>query len=104
LEQKSEKVQNLITSILSKIMQLGNSFSIETSSFIMNYSVLNSSSLPTIVNLKNSLIQMPSFFDLIHNINNCSKQTIILKVKFFTKTSLIYIIKILLLNQKSRIL
>jgi hypothetical protein len=80
LEQKSEKVQNLLTSMLGNLMKKSDSFSIETSSFLINYFLLNSSNMATLMTLQNSLIKVPSFCDLTYSKYNCSQENIIIKV------------------------
>ena len=82
MEQKSEKqVQTIVTSILVNLMQQGEIFKIETNSFLMQYFVLDSSSLQR--TLQNNYIQLPSFCDLTQSINNCSLKNIIVKVFIF---------------------
>jgi hypothetical protein len=81
-EQKSEKlVQKLVTSILINLMQHGESFKVETNSFLMQYFVINSSSLQS--KLQNNSIQFPSFCDLTKSINNCSQKNIIIMVDYY---------------------
>jgi hypothetical protein len=71
LEQKSEQqVQTIVTSILVNLMQKGESLKIETNSFLMQYFVIESSSLESTT--QNNYIQLPSFCDLTQSINNCS--------------------------------
>jgi hypothetical protein len=82
LEQKSEQqVQTIVTAILVNLMQKGESFKIETNSFLMQYYVLDSSSLPSTT--QNTYIKLPSFCDLTQSINNCSHKNIIVKVFIF---------------------
>lgn len=73
-------VQNLITSILASILQQGENLNLETSSFLVNYLVLNSSNLAPSINMQKNVIQLPSFCNLTNEMNNCSQQSIILKV------------------------
>jgi len=81
LEQKSERVQKLVTTILAKLMRQDEKLNIETASFLMSYFVLNSSNLAlSAIEYQNNQIQLPSFCDLTNMILNCSHQTIILKV------------------------
>jgi len=82
LEQKFEKqVQTIVTSILVNLMQKGESFKIETNSFLMQYFVLDSSKLQSTT--QNNYIKLPSFCDLTQSINNCSHKNIIVKVFIF---------------------
>ena len=80
LEQKSEKVEHLVISVLSNIFQPGDFLNIETQSYIIYFSMLNTSNLVSILRINDNIIQLPSFCALKNNINNCSYQTIILKV------------------------
>ena len=80
LEQKSEKVLDVFTTMLVNILKQPEYVSIETPSFFLNHFVLNTSSIQKSYVLKKSRIQIPSFCELTNNILNCSQQTIILKV------------------------
>ena len=80
LEQKSEKVEDLVISVLSNIFQPGDFLNIETQSYILYVSMLNTSNMVSTLRINDNIIQLPSFCVLKNNINNCSYQTIILKV------------------------
>jgi hypothetical protein len=76
LEQKSERVQNLITQIMSNLLQIGNSYEIQTPSFHMNNFILNISNnnLPlNVFSFHSGTLKLPPFCDLIVKSNlNCS--------------------------------
>ena len=81
LEQKTEQVQTIYASILSNLVKKWDNYTFETQSILINHFILDSSNLPSVLVLKNSSIVLPSFCELISNINkNCNDQTIILKV------------------------
>jgi len=73
-------VQNMITTILTNIIKQGDSLTIETSSFLVNHLVLNSSNLAASITMQNTVIKLPSFCDLTNNILNCSQQIITQRV------------------------
>ena len=73
-------VQNMVTSILTNIIKQGDSLTIETSSFLVNHLVLNSSNLAASITMQNTVIKLPSFCDLTNNILNCSQQIITQRV------------------------
>ena len=81
LEQKSEKIENVVTEILSNIVQKDENLTIETSSFLINHLVLSTSNLKNSINLKKNKINLPSFCELINNIHNCSEKIITQKVR-----------------------
>jgi len=81
LEQKSEKIQALVTITLSNIFNNNDQLTIETPSFLLNHFVLNSSNLTNVLIIENSIIQLPSFCDLTYLILNCTHQSIIIKVR-----------------------
>ncbi len=66
LEQKSEKVQMLITKMLSNLISPGY--------------VLDSSNLINELNLENNVFNIASFCDLTNNINDCNNKFITIKV------------------------
>ncbi len=80
MEQKSEKVQMLITKMLSNLISPGDNFLIQTSSLIVNHYVLDSSNLINELNLENNVFNIASFCDLTNNINECNKKFITIKV------------------------
>ncbi len=81
LEQKSEQVQDIFISILSNLMKKADNFTFETQSLLVNHYILDSTNVPSVLTLKNSTVLLPSFCEMTNNINNnCSAQTIILKV------------------------
>jgi hypothetical protein len=94
LELKSEKVQMLISKILSNLISPGDSFLIQTTSLIVNHYVMNSSNLINQLNLQNNVFNIASFCDLTNNINTCSNKFITIKVNSFVKLNL----KLLLVN------
>ena len=99
MEQKSERVQNLITQIMSNLLQIGNSYEIQTPSFYMNTFILNISNnnLPVnVLSFQSGTLKLPPFCDLIVKSNlNCSNFNFLaLKVILFTKESMIRIILI----------
>ena len=81
MEQKSERVQKLITQILSNIISYDNSYLIVTPSFILNYFVLNATNLFSKLNQMESFIKLPSFCNLSIGKNDCDNSFITLKVK-----------------------
>jgi hypothetical protein len=83
LEQKSERVQALITEILTNLLSLDKSFLIQTPSFIINHYVLNSSSLINELNQMNSLFKFTSFCDLLKDSYHCQNSLIAIKVTYF---------------------
>jgi hypothetical protein len=80
LEQKSEKVQTLITKILSNLISPGDSFLIQTTSLIVNHYVMDSSNLFNQLNLQNNMFNIASFCELTNNINECNNKLITMKV------------------------
>ena len=80
MEQKSEKVQMLITKILSNLISPGDKFLIQTSSLIVIHYVLVSSNLNNQLNLQNNVFNIASFCDLTNNINECNNNIITIKV------------------------
>ncbi len=86
LDQKSERVQNLITQIMSNLLQIGNSFEIETPSFYINHLILNISNnnwpLTNKFSFQSGTLKMPSFCDLMvkSNLNCSSVNALVLKV------------------------
>jgi hypothetical protein len=63
LEIKSDRVQALITQIVSNMLNLKqNSLQIETPSFLINYSIRNLSDSSHMVKLMNNYIKLPSSF------------------------------------------
>ena len=80
MEQKSEKVQMLITKILSNLISPGDKFLIQTSSLIVIHYVLDSSNLINQLNLQNNVFNIASFCDLTNNISECNNKLITIKV------------------------
>jgi hypothetical protein len=80
LELKSEKVQMLISKILSNLISPGDSFLIQTTSLIVNHYVMNSSNLINQLNLQNNMFNIASFCELTNNINECNNKLITMKV------------------------
>jgi len=77
LDQKSERIQNLITQIISNLLQIGNSYEIETPSFFMKHFILNVSSINNWpfeeLSFQSGKFKLPPFCDLVNNENyNCS--------------------------------
>ncbi len=79
-EQKSENIQNLIMKLISNLIDVGDSLEIETPSLILHFYKLNSSILPTELQIQNNQFQISSFCSLYNF--NCSEQIITLKVNF----------------------
>ena len=82
LEEKSDKIQNFLTQTVSEFIRQDEEITIETSSFALNYFAKNSSNIPNILQIKNSIIQLPPLCDMTYLISNCSQQSIIIKVIF----------------------
>jgi hypothetical protein len=86
LDQKSERIQNLITQIISNLLQMGNSYEIETPSFFMKHFILNVSCNNNWpfeeLSFQSGKFKLPPFCDLVGNENyNCSSSSaIVLKV------------------------
>jgi hypothetical protein len=83
LEQKSERVQALITEILSTLLSMDNNSLIQTPSFIINHFVLNSSSLFQQLTLMNNVFTFASLCDVLKDSTHCPNSLITLKVTFF---------------------
>jgi hypothetical protein len=83
LEQQSENIQNLILKLSSNLIDVGASLEIETPSLILNFYKLNSSVLPTELQIQNNQFQISSFCSLYNF--NFSEQIISLKVNFLFK-------------------
>ena len=93
LDQKSERVLNLVTQIMSSLLIKDESNIIETPSFIVNHFILNSTNLPSELNIQNGKFKLPSFCDLDFNNLDCLNSNIVtLKVicKTILKFCLIY--------------
>ena len=83
MELKSAKLETSISKIISNIIDLGDSFQMQTPSFIVNHFKLNAIHLPYELTIEDCVFKLPSFCDLINdnNINiNCSNEIILLKV------------------------
>jgi hypothetical protein len=89
LDQKSERVQNLITQIISNLLQIGNSYEIETPSFFMKHFILNVSNNDNWpfeeMSFQGGTFKLPPFCDLVNDKNfNCSSSNaLVLKVTLF---------------------
>jgi hypothetical protein len=89
LDQKSERIQNLITQIMSNLLQIGNSYEIETPSFFMKHYIFNVSNNYNWpfeeISFQGGIFKLPPFFDLVNDKNfNCSSSNaLVLKVKLF---------------------
>ncbi len=79
-EQKSENIQNLIMKLISNLIDVGDCLEIETPSSMFNFYKVNSSVLPTELQIQNNRFQISSFCSLYNF--NCSEQIISLKVNF----------------------
>jgi hypothetical protein len=80
LEKQSENIQNLILKLISNLIDVGASLEIETPSLMFNFYKLNSSVLPTELQIQNNQFKISSFCSLYNF--NCSEQIISLKVNF----------------------
>jgi hypothetical protein len=84
LDQKSERVQKLVTYSIKRLLQIGNTYEIETSSFYMKYYILNISnnSIGSDLFYQSGSFKLPPFCDLVYNKNlNCSSiNVVVLKV------------------------
>ena len=87
MEQKSERVQAHITEVLSNLLSRDKNFLIQTPSFIINYYVLNSSSLLPQLNLFNNLFTFSSLCDVMKDSSHCPNSLITMKVTFFLHVS-----------------
>ena len=94
MDQKSERIQNLITQIMTNLLQIGNSYEIETPSFFMKHFILNVSNNNNWpfeeMSFLGGKLKLPPFCDLVNNKNfNCSSSNaLVLKVKlrnYFTR-------------------
>ncbi len=87
MEQKSERVQFLLTQIFSNLIKTGDNYLIETPSFIVNYRVMNSSELSNQITQNENTLVLPSYCHLTNNDNNCNNNNnnniIISKVYLF---------------------
>ena len=83
LEQKSERVQFLLTQIFSNLIKRGDNYLIETPSFIVHYHNLNSSNLFNQITQKENTLMLPSYCNLTKNDKNCNNNIIISKVYLF---------------------
>ena len=81
MEQKSENIQNLMIKLISNLIDVGDSLEFETPSSMFNFCKLNSSVLPTKLQIQNNQFQISSFCSLYNY--NCSEPIISLKVNFF---------------------
>jgi hypothetical protein len=80
-EQKSEKVLEKLTKLISNMTQLEDMFSIETPTFILVHKKSNITTLPFNMKFKNNTIQLPDLFNLINNNNQINiTEQITLKV------------------------
>ena len=66
--------------LISNLIDVGDSLEIETPSLMFNFYKLNSSILPTELQIQNNQFQISSFCSLYNF--NCSEQIISLKVNF----------------------
>ena len=93
MDQKSERIQNLITQIMSNLLQIGNSYEIETPSFFMKHFILNVSNNNNwpfeVLSFQNGKFKLPPLCDLVNKNFNCSSSNaLVLKVKlrnYFTR-------------------
>lgn len=87
MEQKSERVQFLLTQIFSNLIKTGDNYLIETPSFIVQYHNLNSSNLFNQITQKENTLILPSYCNLANDDNNFNNNNndniIILKVYLF---------------------
>ena len=67
--------------LISNLIDVGDSLEIETPSLMFNFNKLNSSVLPTELQIQNNQFQILSFCSLYNF--NCSEQIISLKVNFW---------------------
>ena len=79
-EQKSEKILEKLTRLISNMTQLEDMFSIETPTFILVHKKSNITTLPFKMEFKNNTIQLPDLFNLINNNNQNETKQITLKV------------------------
>jgi len=94
LNQKSERVQKLITHIMSRLLNIGNSHEIETPSFYMKHLILNVSNKLNLNELcfQNGIFKLPSFCDLVQPNLNCSKiNAVIVKVNLTSLYIVIFV-------------
>jgi len=83
-EQKSEKVLEKLTKLISNMTQLEDMFSIETPTFILVHKKSNITTLPFNMEFKNNTIQLPDLFNLINN-NNQINETKQITLKVYDK-------------------
>ena len=81
-DQKSERVENLVTNMLSDKIETSEIFSIETPSFIINHAVANVSKLQTEINILNKTTFKISSYCDITNDYDCFDKTVVFKVKY----------------------
>ena len=86
MDQKSERIQSLITQIMSNLLQIGNSYEIETPSFFMKHFILNvpkNNNWPfQELSFQSGKFKLPPFCDLVNDKSfNCSSiNVVVLKV------------------------
>ena len=94
MNQKSERVQKLITHIMSRLLNIGNSHEIETPSFFMKHFILNVSNKLNLNELcfQSGIFKLPSFCDLVQPNLNCSKiNAVIAKVNLLHHYILLFL-------------
>ena len=69
-EQKFEKLQYTMTKMLSNFLQIGESFEVQTNSFVLNHYILNSNTIPSMLIIGNSYFKLPTFSDLTNGLAN----------------------------------
>ncbi len=87
MDQKSKRIENLVTQIISRLLYIGDSYEIKTPSFYMNHFILNVSNdsfSKKEVSFQSGTFKLPSLCDLNSQYLNCTNlNAIILKVMHF---------------------
>ena len=83
-EQKSEKVLEKLTKLISNMTQLENIFSIETPTFILVHIKSNTTTFQFNMQIEKNSFQLPDLFNLINN-NNKINETKQITIKVYDK-------------------